>query len=210
MAATNVFMLPPADAVIAGKSADAGCSPTAPTSEPIGVPETPTNVLSSVALCPDNAIVIAPLIDDHLSECTQESHLSTCTVEMHVSIIIEETHVSLIAEDSMLNLGPLPVAQEGAFSRDGANMNPESISAHGLAQCVSVCSDHSNETHVITPDSVNRSPNEPMVDSNTPERIRLSAVSNRAAAGPGGDTGSYLHTPPHKEKWECVFIRSTR
>jgi hypothetical protein len=73
-------------------------------------------------------------------------------------------------EDSMLNTRPLPVAEEVASSWDGAE-NPESISANGLAQYAIVAPPSSNETHINPPDSVNRSPNEPMVDSDNPESI---------------------------------------
>jgi hypothetical protein len=45
-----------ADAEIADNSAGAGCSPTAPTTNAIGVPKTPTDVLPSAALRPDGAI----------------------------------------------------------------------------------------------------------------------------------------------------------
>jgi hypothetical protein len=82
-----------ADADIADNSAGAGCSPTVPTTNAIGV--TPTNVLPSVALRPDGAIDFAPLINDHLSECAQASHLSACTAETHVSVITEDSTMSL-------------------------------------------------------------------------------------------------------------------
>jgi hypothetical protein len=142
---------------VAGNSADVG-SPTAPTTNAIGVPTTPT---LSAAFRPDGAFDFAPPINDHLSECTQVSHLSACTAE---------THVSVITEDSMLNHEPLPVTEEVASSGDGANMNPESISAHGSAQCVIVCPTSSNETHITTPETVVRSPNEPLVDTDNPDR----------------------------------------
>jgi hypothetical protein len=200
MAAMNALLSTVIVADTVTNSAGVACLPSAPhDNDTAGVPEAPTNAPSSAAPCPDDAIDNALLIDDRLSECTQESHLSACTAETHVSVITaethvsaitEETHVRLITEDSMLNMRPLSVAEEVASSWDGAE-NPESISAHGLAQCVIVVLTNSNETHIIPPDSVNRSPNEPMVDSDTPGRIRLSAVSNRVVAGLGGDTGSY-------------------
>ena len=147
---------------------------------PIGVPEAPTNALLSAAIRPDDTNADAPLIDDHLSECTQESHLSACTAETHVSVIAAETHVSvitdqthvsLVTEGSMLNTpGPLPVAEETTAtpSWDEAG-NPESISVKGPAQYAIVALT-SNETHNIPPDSADRSP---MVVSDNPESITL-------------------------------------
>jgi hypothetical protein len=179
-------------------SAGAAPCPSMPHyNDPIGASEAPFDAPPSAAIRPDDTNADASLIDDHLSECTQESHLSACTAETHVSVITAETHVSvitdqthvsLVTEGSMLNTpGPLPVAEETTAtpSWDEAG-NPESISVKGPAQYAIVALT-SNETHNIPHDSASRSP---MVDSDNPERIRLSAVTHRAAAGLGGDTGS--------------------
>jgi hypothetical protein len=166
MAATNTMTVPfdiVADADAASNSAGAASRPSAPFHNvPIGASEAPTNAPSSTAVRPDDTNEDAPLIDDHLSECTQESHFSACTAETHVSVITARTHVSaiteqmyvsLITEDSMLNTpGPLPVTEEVAFSWDGAE-NPESISVKGLAQ-YAIVAPTSNETHINPPDSV--------------------------------------------------------
>jgi hypothetical protein len=177
MAAIHTMYTPVAVADAVANSAGDAPRPSAPHDNvPIGVPETPTNAPSSAAVRPDDTNADASLIDDHLSECTQESHLSACTAETHVSVITvgihvsaitEQTHVSLITEDSMLNTpGPLPVTEEVASSWDGAE-NPESISLTGLAQ-YTIVAPSSNETHINPPDSADRSP---MVDSDNPESI---------------------------------------
>jgi hypothetical protein len=140
MAAMNALLSTVTVADTVTNSAGVACLPSAPhDNDAIGVPEAPTNSPSSAAPCPHDAIDNALLIDDHLSECTQESHLSACTAETHVSVIVaethvsaitEETHVSLITEDSMLNTRPLPVAEEVASSWMGPRTRSQSPLMH--------------------------------------------------------------------------------
>jgi hypothetical protein len=168
---------------VAGNSVGASIAPT----NAIGASTAPTHELPSAAFRPDGANDLAR-IDDHLSGCTQASHLSACTAEAHASVI---------TEDSMLNHEPLPVTAV-APSGDQAEVNPESSSCKGLAQCVIVCSTRDNETHITTPETEVRSPNDPLVDADNPAKHRSSAVSNRAAAGLGGDLGSYGPPTVHR------------
>jgi hypothetical protein len=142
------------------------------------------NAIGATTALANDAIDIARIDDSHLSECTQASHLSACTAE---------THASVITEDSMLNNEPLPVTAV-APSGDQAEVNPESYSYKGFAQLRIVCSASSNEIHFTTPETEVRSPNDPLVDTDSLANHRLSAVSNIAAAGLGGDLGSY--SPP--------------
>jgi hypothetical protein len=155
--------------------------------DPIGASEAPTHAPPSAAIPPDETNAHASLIDDHLSECPQESHLSACTAETHVSVITAETHVSVIAaqthvslvtEGSMLNApGPLPFAEETTATPpwDEAG-NPESISVKGPAQYAIVALTSNDETHNIPHDSASRSP---MVDSDNPETITMYHVECR-------------------------------
>jgi hypothetical protein len=105
MDAMTVLYTNVVDADAATNSAGVAPHPSWPHDNvPIGASEVPTNAPSSAAVRPDDTNEDAQLIDDHLSECTQESHLSACAAETHVSVITAETHVSVISEQTHVSL----------------------------------------------------------------------------------------------------------
>jgi hypothetical protein len=157
---------------------------TTPTTNAIGAHVAPANAPPSDAIRPDDAIDIARTDAMHLTSRSDASHLSACTAE---------TQVSTITEDSMLN--PELHLEPGTSSWERTDVGPHLDTNRALAQFRIDCSARGNETQEHAPEKESQFQSTYSNNTDNPCSHKLSAVSNIAAAGPGGGTGSYGHLP---------------
>jgi hypothetical protein len=112
-----------------------------------------------------------------------QGHLSACTAETHVSSITED---SILAPN--LHLSGIPTWESGDVTPHLATGRPPSAVR---IDCATV----GYETQLRPPVTGCQFQSSYSNNNDNPVTHRLSAVSNIAAAGPGGESGSHGHLP---------------
>jgi hypothetical protein len=132
-----------------------------------------------------------PMRSDGTNDDAPGSHLSACADASHLSACTAETHVFSITEDSIL--APNLHLESGKPTWENGDATPH-LSTGPSAVRID-CSTVDYETQLRPSMTGCQFQSTCSNNKDNPLTHRLSAVSNIAAAGPGGESGSYGHLP---------------